>query len=145
MHRWGRSQKYHRRPRHLYALLFDNGCAYIGQSVDLKEREQQHRRPAGGWCGKPFQCVPLGVIQGSEHQAQHYEHAWRHVAHTHGWTIYAKPPGMVVNHHRQMSLQRYLLAWTLRWPRGHTRNWAWRTFKVLTGCGALAAAGLFVL
>lgn len=121
-HRWGRSQKYHARPRKLYALLFDNGCAYIGQSVDLKEREQQHRRPAGGWWGIPFQCVPLGVVHDTEERAKEYEHAWRHKAAKNGWTIYAKPPGIKVNHHHQMSLRRYMLAWSLRWPKEHSRN-----------------------
>lgn len=124
--RWGRSQKYHARPRQLYALLFEkNGCAYIGQSVDVKEREQQHRRASGGWCGKPFVCVHLGEIQGTEEQAKDYEHAWRHKASQHGWYIYAKPPAMVVDHRRQMTLKHYALAWSLKWPKQHSRNpWA---------------------
>lgn len=143
-HRWGRSQKYHARPRQLYALLFENGCAYIGQSIDVREREQQHRRPAGGWGGKPFQCVLLGVVHGTEAQAKDHEHAWRHVAHKQGWTIYAKPPGLVVNHRRQMSLYRYLLAWTLRWPRAHVRNRAWQVFKQLA-LGSAALVGVLAL
>jgi predicted GIY-YIG superfamily endonuclease len=144
-HRWGRSQKYHARPRQLYALLFENGCAYIGQSIDVKERERQHRRPAGGWCGKPFQCVLLGVVHGTEEQAKHHEHAWRHVAHKRGWTIYAKPPAMVVNHRRQMSLYRYLLAWTLRWPREHNRNRTWQVVKTVVACTAVGAACMALL
>lgn len=121
-HHWGRSQKYHARPRQLYALLFDNGCAYVGQSIDVLEREKQHRRPAGGWGGKPFQCVHLGVVNDTEERAKEYEHAWRHKAAKNGWTIYAKPPAMVVDHHRQMNLRRYMLAWSLRWPKQYTRN-----------------------
>lgn len=128
-HRWGRSQKYHARPRQLYALLFENGCAYIGQSVDLVERERQHRRPAGGWNGQVFECVQLGVLEGTEAQARDFEHAWRHKAYKNGWRIYGKPPAMIVDHRNQMTFKRYLLAWSLRWPAEHSRNLVWRVMK----------------
>lgn len=120
-HTWGRSQKYHPRDRHLYALLFQDGGCYVGQSVDVAQREKQHRGRAGGW-GRPFQCIPLGSIHGTEEQAKDYEHAWRHVAASNGWRIYAKPPGLVVNHRRQMTPKRYLIAQGLRWPREHARR-----------------------
>lgn len=119
---WKRDQKYHPRPRHLYALLFENGCAYIGQTVNLRQREQQHRRPAGGWGGKAFQCVHLGTVEDTEAVAVDFEHAWRHVAAQAGWRIYAKPPGVVVNHRRQMTPQHYALARSLRWPSSHSRS-----------------------
>lgn len=125
-HNWGRSQKYHVRPRELYALLFDNGCAYIGQSVDVSKREQQHRRPSGGWGGKSFSFVVLCEIECTEEQAKDYEHAWRHKAAKNGWSIYGKPPAMIVNHHKQMTLKRYWLAWGLRWPAQRYRNRAGR-------------------
>lgn len=140
MRRLGRSQKYHARQRHLYALLFENGCAYIGQSVDPQERERQHRRPTGGWCGREFRFVHLGVIEGTEAQACDFEHAWRHRAAVNGWTIYAKPPGMEVNHRRQMNLRRYLIAWTLRWPAKHSRNLSWRMAK---GAAVVCVIGMF--
>lgn len=120
--RYGRSQKYHPRKRYLYALLFHNGCAYIGQSVDPTEREKQHRRRAGGWCGRPFKCIPLGSIVGTEAEAADYEHAWRHRASMSGWKIYAKPPGIVVNPRRQMSAKRYAISYKLRWPSEHGRS-----------------------
>lgn len=120
-HVWGRSQKYHPRDRHLYALLFADGGCYIGQSVDVAQREKQHRSRAGGW-GRDFQCVHLGSIHGSEDQAKDYEHAWRHVAAKNGWHIFAKPPRLVVNHRRQMSPGRYLIAQGLKWPREHVRR-----------------------
>lgn len=156
--RWKRDQKYHPRPRHLYALLFENGCAYIGQTVDLRQREQQHRRVAGGWLGKAFQCVHLGTVEDTEAVAVDYEHAWRHVAAQAGWRIYAKPPGVVVNHRKRMTPQRFALARTLRWPAAH-RRWgvaatrSWSVWKWL-GLGLallvlppllLALAGLLVL
>ena len=139
-HHLGRSQKYHRRPRHLYALLFDTGCAYVGQTVDLEERERQHRRESGGWAGLPFHCVHLATIEATEECARDHEHAWRHRAAVNGWGIYAKPPGIVVDHRRQMTLGRYLLAWTLRWPAQYARDQATRGVQMLAVfCGLLAA------
>ena len=137
-HSWGRSQKYHARPRQLYALLFNNGCAYIGQSVDLREREKQHRRPSSGWRGRPFQCVQLSEIYGTEEEARDHEHAWRHKAATNGWQIYAKPPAMIVNHHNQMNAERYDLARSLRWPAAHSRNSSWGIAVFLLALGVLA-------
>ena len=125
-HHWGQSQKYHARPRQLYALLFENGCAYIGQSVDVKTREQQHRRTSGGWGDKSFQCVPLETVEGTEKEARDYEHAWRHKAAKNGWSIYAKPPAIIVDHRKQMTIKRYLLAKQLRWPVPHSRHRSWR-------------------
>lgn len=140
--RWKRDQKYHARPRHLYALLFSNGCAYIGQTVNLRQREQQHRRPAGGWGGKTFQCVHLGTLEDTEAVAVDFEHAWRHVAAEAGWRIYGKPPGVVVKHHRQMSARRYELARQLRWPTTHRRRWSvWRWL----GLGVVALTALAAL
>lgn len=44
-HNLGRSEKYHALPRTLYALLFDDGGCYIGQSSNPQQREKQHRSP----------------------------------------------------------------------------------------------------
>ncbi len=125
-HKWGRSQKYRSRTRHLYALLFENGGCYIGQTVNLKEREAQHRRPNGGWCGRWFQLVPLGTIDGSEEQAKDYEHAWRLKAQAHGWQVYYKPPGLLCDPRRQANFRRRRISWSLRWPRRHSRRLLWR-------------------
>ena len=53
-HNLGRSEKYHALPRTLYALLFDDGGCYIGQSSNPHQREKQHRSRQGGW-HRPFQ------------------------------------------------------------------------------------------
>lgn len=135
---WGRSEKYHARPRHLYALLFLDGCAYIGQTVDLRKREQQHRLPAGGWCGFTFECVHLGTIDGTKDQASVLEHAWRHKAAQNGWRIYAKPPGIVVDHRRQLTLRSRWHALFLRWPAKHSRNRLWRVVKATAVVAAVA-------
>lgn len=114
-HRWGRSQKYHSRPRHLYALLFSDGI-YIGQTVDLIQREAQHRSRKGGWGGKPFRVQPLGVIEGTEAEAVEYEHAWRLKAWKQGYRVFAKPPGIPCNPSRRATWHRRRLARRLKWP-----------------------------
>lgn len=111
----GRSQKYHPRKRTLYALLFPNGHCYIGQTADPKQREQQHRRPTGGW-NRPFDFQVLGEMVGTETQAADYECAWRLCAQASGWRIYGKPPGIVVNPRRVANGTHNRLARTLRWP-----------------------------
>jgi hypothetical protein len=125
MRRWDRSQKYRARPRHLYALLFADGC-YIGQSVNPQARAAQHRRPAGGWCGRRFRLVLLGTVNGSEAEAKDYEHAWRLKAQAHGWQVYALPPGIVCDPRRQATFKHRRISWTLRWPRRHSRQLVWR-------------------
>ena len=67
---WKRNQKYLPRPRHLYGLFFDNGCCYVGQTVDLKQREQQHRSARGGWQGRRFSFVPLSSMTGTQADAE---------------------------------------------------------------------------
>lgn len=129
-HGWGRSQKYHDRPRTLYALLFPSGHAYIGQSVDVVKREQQHRRPAGGWCGQPFRCVVLETRPCTELEAADLEHAWRLKAARNGWRIYAKPPCMVVDPQRQATLKHSSLAVMRSWPWQHSRT---KTRRLVAG------------
>lgn len=132
MRRWNRSQKYHTRPRTLYALLFDNGCCYIGQSADPSERENQHRRPAGGWCGRPFKFIALGVVDGTEAQAMEYEYAWRLKAQAHSWLVYAKPPGLTCDPRRRSTPERRRIAMSLAWPRQHSRKPFWKAVNALS-------------
>lgn len=129
MKRWKRDQKYHARPRVLYALLFGNGCCYIGQTVDPRKREAQHRSPAGGW-RYAFSFVPLGTFHGTQAQAADHERAWRLAAVAHGWQVYAKPPAILCNPARQASFRHHWLSWRLRWhwhwPIQHSRSWFYR-------------------
>jgi len=136
---WDRSQKYHPRERTLYALLFPNGCCYVGQSVNPHEREQQHRRPAGGW-NRPFVFQTLGQIVGTEEEAADYECAWRLQAQARGFRIYGKPPGMVVNPRRVAQNKHHRLARTLKWPSDRAKRspawWFWLIATlVLLGVG----------
>lgn len=98
---WKRNQKYLPRPRHLYGLFFDNGCCYVGQTVDLKQREQQHRSARGGWQGRRFSFVPLSSMTGTQADAEAHEYAWRYKAFQHGWRIYSKPPGILIRDPRR--------------------------------------------
>lgn len=56
-HNLGRSEKYHALPRTLYALLFDDGGCYVGQSSNPQQREKQHRSP------KAAGTVPSGSMR----------------------------------------------------------------------------------
>ena len=140
-HGWGRTQKYRARPRHLYALLFQNGACYVGQTVNLKTRMAQHRQPSGGWMGAQFELVHLGQANGTQLHAEDHEYAWRYKAQNAGWIVYAKPPSIVIDATRRMTLKRRLLALGMRWPRMHRRTlggWPW-------AAGILAVAALMIL
>ncbi|WOB27774.1 MULTISPECIES: GIY-YIG nuclease family protein [Xanthomonas] len=114
---WKRNQKHLPRPRHLYGLFFNNGCCYVGQTVDLKQREQQHRSPRGAWQGKSFSFVPLSVMTGTQADAELHEYAWRYKAFQKGWRIYAKPPGILIrNPRRRTSWAMKGLAASYTWP-----------------------------
>lgn len=93
-HNLGRSEKYHALPRTLYALLFDDGGCYIGQSSNPQQREKQHRSPKGGW-HRPFRFHALEVVTATRAETEAYEQAWRVKASREGWRIYAKPPPLV--------------------------------------------------
>lgn len=121
-HSWGRSEKYHARPRHLYALVFQ-GAVYIGQTVDLGKREAQHRSLSGGWNGRRFDVVPLGVCNGTHAQAAAYERAWRLAARRLGWKVYGLPPDVVVDPRRQASWGDVWRSYSLRWPGETKRGW----------------------
>lgn len=126
--RWKRDQKYHDRPRTLYALLFNNGACYIGQSIDAQERLTQHRSPRGGWCGASFKMIELGTVIGTQLECEDYEYAWRYKAYKAGWVVYGKPPNVVINPTRRLTLKRRAFALTLRWPSKYSRCarlWPW--------------------
>lgn len=117
-----RAQKYHSRPRHLYALLFANRHCYVGQSVDLKRRNREHKRD---W-PDDFEMIHLGTMQGSQAQAEEYEYVWRWKAHRAGWRNYGKDPTtgkvfVIRNPEWRMQPQHYRIADGLRWPK-HISN-----------------------
>lgn len=126
--KWKRDQKYHDRPRTLYALLFNNGACYIGQSIDAQARLTQHHSPRGGWCGANFKMIVLGTVNGTQLEGEDYEYAWRYKAFKAGWVVYGKPPNVVINPTRRMNLKRRAVALTLRWPTTHSHRtplWPW--------------------
>lgn len=111
-HPWGLSQKYHRRPRHLYALLFADHRCYVGQTIELKRRWAEHRR---AW-SEPFMPIHLETTEGTQADAEEHEYAWRYVAEQRGFKVLGKP-GVVVRVRRRMTSARYALASGRRWPR----------------------------
>jgi hypothetical protein len=114
---WKRNQKYLPRARHLYGLFFNNGCCYVGQTVDLRQREQQHRSPRGGWQGKPFAFAPLSSMTGTQADAELHEYAWRYKAFQKGWRIYSKPPGVLIRDpRRRTTWHMKSLAHGFVWP-----------------------------
>ncbi|KAB7628924.1 GIY-YIG nuclease family protein [Stenotrophomonas rhizophila] len=124
--KWGRSQKYQNRDRHIYALLFSNGCVYVGQTVNLKDREQQHRR-SGGW-KQSFTFHSLDTVHGTQAQAEDYEFAWRNVANRAGHTIYGLAPNIVVSATKKMTFERQNIARGKVWPlKKRWKPWPWAT------------------
>jgi hypothetical protein len=123
-----RAQKYHPRPRALYALVFSQESAvYVGQSVDAHRRRQQHALPSGGW-QRPFDFVVLGHCVGTQADAETHEYAWRLVAASRGWRVYGRPPNIVVNPRRRRTWDRWRLSWRLQWswPLGWPWVYRWR-------------------
>jgi predicted GIY-YIG superfamily endonuclease len=117
-HRLGRSQRHHRRPRTIYALILHQGHAcYVGQSVDLNERVAQHRCPAGGWEGASFEVISLEVANTTEAEAVELEYAWRLVAVRKGYMVFGKP-GAVVDPLRRATWSRRFKSWGRSWPSG---------------------------
>jgi len=127
----------------------------VGQTVDLKQREQQHRSARGGWQGRPFSFVPLSCMTGTQAEAELHEYAWRYKAFQIGWRIYAKPPGLLIRDPRRRSTSDIRrLAGSFAWPAnapaprrfaGSPSSWAWKLFKWLFLYPALLGLGLMVL
>lgn len=124
----GREQKYQRRTRHLYALLFESGQAYIGQTVDLPRRERQHRNT---W-PMPFVFRELGAVVGTQREGEDHEYAWRYVAWRAGWSVVAMSRAGTVftlrDPRRRMTMARYRVASQCQWPvrsARRRRRWSW--------------------
>lgn len=121
MSQWVRRSHFQRKPRHLYALVFDNERAvYVGQTVNMKQRGQQHAAPSGGWL-RDFSMIRLETITGTYMDAEQREFVWRWVAHLKGYNVYVLPPNVRVNLGRKMGFFRRLEAWRtwlfVGWPK----------------------------
>ncbi len=128
MEKYKRDQKYRARERHIYALVFEDNRVYIGQSVDIKRREGQHKAWSGGWNTNKFRVVPLDTMTGTYAQAEEYEYAWRYKAMRAGFKVYGKP-GLIIDARRRMYWNRYMIAWKAKkWPvpltgLGRAKRW----------------------
>lgn len=133
---FGRNQKYLKRQRHIYALVFSGNRVYIGQSVDIKRRSGQHNAYAGGW-HEQFEMIHLSTMYGTHFEAEDHEYAWRYKAGCSGFRVYGKP-GLFINPRRRMTWKRKWIAWTAKkWPVKWERQSWWPTIAV---CGTLAVA-----
>jgi predicted GIY-YIG superfamily endonuclease len=138
----GASQKYHARERHLYALLFASGKAYIGQTIDLCRRKREHAR---SW-SEPFEMIQLGTMWGTQEQGEDHEYAWRYRAAMSGYTVLGKTWDgsiFVVRPLKRMNAKRRAIARQCRWPV-HAQRSRWLGFfrRLLGWCAA--AAGLLM-
>lgn len=138
------AQKYHRRERTLYALIWKSGRAYIGQTIEPHRRALEHRRT---W-REPFDFVRLGVMEGTQEQAEDHEYAWRWLAHHAGYQVVAKSrtgdPFIVSSPRQRMTEDRFAIAGGLRWPRAWRRRspWGWIWEWLAWQTGALAGCWL---
>jgi hypothetical protein len=140
----GREQKYKARQRYFYALLFDNGHCYIGQSTDLKRREREHRR---FWL-LDFRMLPLGSIEGTQADGEEHEYAWRYVASRQGWRVYGRNRAgetFLIDPRKRLTWKRRAIASRLRWPASERRGSPWRLGLVLIIALALGWLASWIL
>lgn len=117
----GRDEKYHKRDRHIYALIFDNGCCYIGQSVDIKKRELAHRSKRGGWGSLNFKVVHLATYHTTKFECENWEWAWRLSAQRQGWKIYGKPH-VLVNSYKRSTAKHRAMSYKCHFNKNKTKK-----------------------
>ena len=150
MSRLGRSQRYHRRPRTIYALVFHGGQAcYIGQAEDLNEAVERHCRPhADGWTGSGFDVIELEAVMATPHDAIELVQVWHVVAWRRGLSVLRVPcdpddPIGQLDPARRPTWTQVFRSWTRPWPSGASRplTVADRVWTLLT----FAWAGVLLL
>lgn len=117
----GRAQKYFKRKRYIYALFFDHGAAYIGQSLDPERRAKEHAKAAGGWYGARFRLVVLYKFLGTQEDGERFERMYRLRARRAGLRIYGLPH-VYVNPETRSSLRERVLSYFMPWPRHEGRG-----------------------
>lgn len=117
----GRAQKYFRRERYIYALLFDHGAAYIGQSLEPERRAKEHARPAGGWYGARFRLVVLYKFLGTQEDGERLERVYRLRARRASLRIYGLPH-VYVDPSRRATLREHIQSHFVPWPRHEGRG-----------------------
>lgn len=114
-------QKYYVRRRFIYALFFENNAVYIGQSVDPKRREAEHKRPSGEWCGAPFRMRVLYEFQGTHSDGEHFERSYRLRAKRRGLAVYGLPH-VFINPENQATIYQRVASYRVPWPRQEGRS-----------------------
>lgn len=128
----GREQKYKIRQRFIYALFFDNGRVYIGQSIDPKRRLAAHRRPQGGWGSASFRMRVLHQFDGTEADGDHLERSYRLRARRRALAVYGLPH-VLIDPRRQATLGQRFTSYRVPWPsdEGHGPYALWAALALL--------------
>jgi hypothetical protein len=135
------------RTRYLYALVFHDGDrVYVGQSVEPRRRNTQHRQM---WGREKYTMHVLSKITGTYADAEEMEYAWRKCAKDSGFEVYGMK-GVVVNPDLRMTPARAAAAARLRWPASARRKGRIRRVFKRLGAGlalgvVLAATGWLLL
>ena len=136
------SEKYQRRQRFIYALIFKNRTCYIGQSVDVQRRFKQHQA-SGDWRSLgTFSVRPLGAYMGTYADLEEWEYAWRLAAQRSGWKVYGGSDASgpyLVDPRKRSNNRRLALSKKCHWP-GSGGQW-WPIPLTLAAGIALAASG----
>lgn len=109
------NERYYRRKRFIYALVFPTGGVYIGQSVNLKRRWSEHASFKGGWGNLRFKPYYLFDAHCTFAEAEDLEQAYRVLAREKGYFVYGLPQ-VVVNPHSRATEWHYRQAKRLPWP-----------------------------
>ena len=128
----GQEERYKDRQRFIYALIFKDKHCYVGQTVDLERRKQEHKGSSGGW-KEPFEMIQLDIMQGTRQEAEDFEYAWRYTAQRKGWRIIGKPPKLLVDSTRHMTVHRHRIAKGKKWPLHKSDSIIWTSLKMIAG------------
>lgn len=136
---FGKDERHRVRVRHLYGVFFKGTDVYVGQSVDLRRREREHRK---AW-PRSFRFVKLGSIRGTYADAEIAEQAWRCLATRQGHTILAIQGDMSVrvNPHIRRTREVNAFMRQLRWPKHLRAHRRWRRWLVGGAVITLAGTG----
>jgi predicted GIY-YIG superfamily endonuclease len=133
---FGRDERHRARFRHIYGVFFKGTDVYVGQTVDLRRREREHRQ---AWASR-FRFVRLDTLYGTYAEAEVAEQAWRCLANRKGHTILALQGdrSVRVDPHRRRTRAVQAFMGTRRWPR-HLKDRRRSRAALALAVGAAAA------
>jgi hypothetical protein len=121
---FGRDERHLSRVRHIYGVFFAGTDVYVGQSVDLRRRESEHRK---AWRYR-FRFIKLDSLRGTFADAENAEQAWRCLAQQKGHTILAHQGNRAVhvNPDRRRTAPVQALMSKRRWPKHLRVHGGWQ-------------------